>query len=641
MPKTRGDVKTNRVQALGEIAQEFVRDIGKTDVRYNRFRNYLPIPKLMKDGEFFSTEKRVKSIFGANRSSKTTACAFEAVMLYTGIIPECMKGVYAQEDKLRALTQGPGKRARYVRIIVMDYSEHWPMTIEPMLTSPDFGMLPESWSSDYDPQTHMFHGPDGSILDIYSADPSERDEEGKGERKLRGPRIDHTWIDEINREGVYTESAARPAAHADSPGTLSLSFCPQEGVGSWTTDTFVRARYYQKGSDWAELPEAKKNQDVYAINVAMRDNPSISDEECARQKRLYKEWEWPYRVDGWPTHRTSNVYFCMEDLVKWEDEPRYSPGVPVQIIEDKIDPESGVFEGHMNVIEDEGLIQPGAILDERKTPIWRIWEEAIEGEKYVLAGDIAEGNPKSDPQSVSVWKCTDKLLPVQVAQLHIVEMKAGEVANQCGCMANIYGACLLIPEQNNTGGGQFIQQARHYPNLYRRRSKDDTATTEVTEKLGWHTDKFNKGPMLANAYRMLATMAAVRLPNGEDEEGKPLFKNHCPFNSRISLLEFESYEERLKRDAKTDVATVIWGARMGAHDDAVMEAVIAFQIINYEYNQILPCKLKPKVVHPTTDEHYLGQKQGITPKAFSNYKKQPKMSTLRKQSGAGNGRGGN
>ena len=635
MSKNRGDVKNSRVQSLGEMAQEFVTDLGKKDVRYNRFMNYVPIPKLMEPGEFFSSKKPILAVWGANRSTKTTAAAYMAVMIYTGIVPPAMQGVYAWEDKLKALASGPNKRARHVRIIVMDYSEHWPMTIEPMLTSHDFGMLPESWS-EFDSQTHIFHGPDGSQLDIYSADPSEKDEEGHGERKLRGPRIDLTWIDEINREGVYTESAARPAAHADSPGTLALSFCPQEGEGSWTTKTFVSARYYKQGDIWVEKPAAEINPRIYSVHVSMKDNPSITAEAYAHQQAIYKPWERVYRVDGWPSNRATNAYFCMEHLVKWENEVRYSPGIPVQIIEGNVDSETGDFEGSLNVIQDESLIQKDAMFDESKFPIWRVWEAPREGEKYVLSADLAEGNEKSDPQAASVWKCTDQVNPVQVAQLHIVQMKPGDVANQCCCMANIFGGCLLIPEQDNTCGGQFIQQARHYENLYRRQSKEDTEIQRETEKLGWHTDRFNKGPMLANAYKMLAKMAAVRKLE-QDEEGNDILRNHCPFNSRISLLEFESYEEKLKRDAKTELATVIWGARQGAKDDAVMEAVIAFRVIALEYDKILACKLKPKVIHSSQDEHYLGKTQAKLPKAFSNWKKQTKLSDLRKQAGVNNG----
>ena len=636
MPKARGDMKAGRPKSMGEIAQNFARSIGKQDDRYNRFWNYRPIDKFMKEGEFFSTEKRIKAPFGANRSTKTTVCAFEAVMIYTGVIPPAVQGIYAQEAKLRALTSGPGKRARYVRIIVMDYSEHWPMTIEPMLTSKDFGMLPETWS-DYEPSTHMFHGPDGSIMDVYSADPNERDEDEAGERKLRGSRIDLTWIDEINRYSVFAESRVRPAAHPDSPGLITLSFCPQEGRNSWTTTSIVEARYELKGGVYVEKPVERQDPDVYSVNVSMKDNPSISQEEYERQKRGFKDWEWPYRVDGWPTNRTSNVYFCMDDLVKWEEGERYSPGIPVQVEEIEASTDTGKFVGKIVPIENESLIQKDGILDEAKFPIWRVWEAARDGEKYILTADISEGNQKSDPHSASIWKATDPLLMVQVAQLHMTLIKPGSFATQCCCMANVYGDCLIVPEQNNTGGGMFLQQALHYKNLYRRQKKVDTETREETEKLGWHTDRYNKGPMLDNAYRMLGKMAAVRLPDGEDENGKTIFKNHCPFKSRATILEFEGYEERLKRDPKTEIAKTEWGARLGSHDDTVIEACIAFQIVSNEFFKLSACKLSSRMVHNRKDEHYLGEKQGETPRPFSKYQKQQKLGNLRTMGGASNG----
>lgn len=552
----------------------------------------------------------------SHNSTKTTACLFETVMIYTGIIPPSMQGKYVHEEKLKALTMGPNRRSRYVRIVVMDYAEHWPLTIEPMLTNPEFGMLPEAWST-FERESHLFRGPDGSILDIFSSNPAEKVDE----RKLRGPRIDLTWIDEINKEGVYTESIARPAAHADSPGLVTLSYCPQEGYECWTFQTCFKACYEKKGNITVRKKPEDCHPDIYSIQLSMKDNPSITPEAYESQKRRYRPWEIAFRVDGEYSNRTANPYFFIDHLVAWEDEERYSPGLPVVVKEVEADPENGVFVGLMGAI-DEDQAFPGEEYDERHYPVWRVWETAREGEKYVMTADTAEGNPKSDPSDVSIWKATDPERPLQVAQLHMIEIKPGNLAIQACCMAHVYGNCLLVPEINNTAGGIFIDRARNYENLYKRITFDKQ-TEQETEKIGWMTNRYTKGPMLDDSYKMLMNMA---ITFGEDG------RNWCPFSSRVTLQEFMAYEECIERD-KDGVAKTIWRAKKGEHDDTVISSAIGFRIIKHEIDKLSTCKLPKEMLVKQVNEHYLGKEDEKEVRAFSKWKPQKSLNSLRRQHG--------
>jgi len=632
MPKKPGDMKQGSPPSLGEITQDFAGSLDQRDPRFKYFWEYDLLPKVTApqstgDLGWMQSEPRVKALFGSNRSRKSTICCLLAVTMYTGIIPPCLRGVLSWEKELEAMLTGPMARPRHVRIVVMDYSEHWPMVIEPMLTGPDYGMLPEPWSN-FDKASHIFQGPDGSLLDIYSSDPTEKKEHG--DPKMRGAHIDLTWVDEINREDLYTESVVRGAAKSDMPWQFLFSYCPQEGFSCWTFEKFFQACYVMKGNQPRRLPAAECHTNIASLHLSMRDNPDISEAEIERQKTLLKPWQWAYRVDGWYSNRAEDPYFDIETLLTWEEEDRTSPGVPVQVLEDEVNSDTGVFIGHMKKMLEKDVMK-GAIYDEAEVPIWRVWEWPKDDEKYVLSADCADGNPKSDPQSASVWKCTDKNRPKQVAQVHIVRLKPGALAVQCGCMSYIYGNCLVVPECNNTAGGTFTDRLRNHPNLYRRITID-RETEEQTTKLGWRTDAGSKGPMLETTYTALAHMSRDLTSLGVGEDGEEKFQNWCPFNSRITLQEFISYEEKLVR--KPDgTSKIVWAGKRGTRDDCVIDASIGLRVIRHEYGKISACKFPKAVAHSLPNEHHLGQKRDKPPRAFSKWKRRTPLNVLRRNHG--------
>lgn len=511
-------------------------------------------------------------------STKTWGTTFETIMIYTGLIPPSMQGVYAHEDELRRISQGIHKRPRHCRIIVQSMN-HFADTIEPILTG-STGLLPEAWS-DYDKSLHMFRGPDGSFLEIMPIDPREKIA-SKTANTLRGGDIDHTQIDEITAEPAYTESSVRAAAKRDGPRTVSLAYCPQEGFDCWTYRTFYEACYEVKAKKTARKPPERCHSEVYSIQVSMKDNPSITRESLESQIRRLRDWEVAFRVHGEYSQRAANPFFDMETLVEWELENRCSDGTPCRMIKKRVNHDRGVFQAQM-LQADEGTF------DEAKEPIWRVWEWPRDEEKYVVVMDAAEGNPDSDPNAIGVWRCTEPSMPKEVAQLRMRRIKPGLAALQAAFASNVYGGggnryALVVPERNTTAGGIVVDRIRHHKSMYKR-VKTEKQQNEQTEVVGWSTNGHTKGPMLDDAYEMLGEMASMKI---ETKEGE--FRNYCPVSSSITLQELQAYEERL-RTRKDGVKVFEWGARAGAHDDTVMQMMIAFRIIKNEYQKIKPCKM--------------------------------------------------
>jgi hypothetical protein len=540
-------------QSIGEIALEFARDINRPDLRFHQFWNYKPIPALM---DWFASPRKTKAIIGSPKSTKTWAATFESIMVYTGMIPPSLQGIYPHKI--------PTNRPRHVRIIVMSYATHWPETLRPILLGdPEHGghgMLPEQWS-DWNEKEHMFTGPDGSYLSILSANP---DEVGFP-RHVRSAEIDHTQIDDLNTREVWQESLSRGVSLPDGPKTVSLNFVPQEGFQCWTYESIFKACF--DPATGRKLPVEKQNESIYVAQIGVDDNPSISIEEKTNLRNSMQPWELPYRYYGKYSDMAANPYFHRESLELWAKSPLVTEGVPCEVIEKVVDVERGEFQGELRILKDSAI-------DNEKQHVWRVWEMPEAGQKYVLSVDISDGMMLSDPQAASVWKCTDPHKPVQVAQLRKKGIMPGDYAQQACCMGNIYGDCLLIPESVAFAAGTFIDRCRNYRNNYKRLTAMEKEREAPTEKIGFSTNKSTKPLILENAYRMIQEMAMT---------------GHCPIRSATTLAELFSFERRIMK-GRSNNAFIDYGAKKGLHDDTVMELAIGWRIIAHEGHKITACR---------------------------------------------------
>ena len=357
MPKAKGNIKANRPPTMAELTAGLAESVKKKDPRYEFFYKYAFPPAAI---PFFKSPKKTKVLAGANRSRKSSYALVESVMIYTGIIPEELKGVYAHERELLDISPGGRHhRPRLVRIVVMDFTKHWPTVIRRMLlgdpSKNEVGLLPEAWS-DWNEKEHLFEGPDGSILDIFAADPSQMKADT---RNLRGASVDHTMIDEINTESVYTESLVRGSQLNDGPRTVTCAYCPQEGYDCWHYDLFYKAGYDPVTKK--PLPEEKRNPSIYYQQISMRDNPSISEEQIQHLINSMRPWEVAYRVHGEYSYRGENPYFQIETLVKWE---AYTTAGKTYLVDEEVaDPDTGEFKGKLSAI-DPSMTMQGAKYDE-------------------------------------------------------------------------------------------------------------------------------------------------------------------------------------------------------------------------------------------------------------------------------------
>ena len=522
------------------------------DPRFKRFWKFEPFPKVK---TWFERTTRTNVLVGANKSGKTTTSIMKAICVFTGLVPPAVAKCWPGAAFI------PLDRPRRVRIIVQDYSKHWPETIRPLLLDDDaWGMLPKTWAQNYNDTEHIFYGPDGSLLSIMAISPKDTDEV-KIAMTLRGPLIDHTYIDELQKRIVFTESLVRSATLRDGPHSVDLGFCPQEGY-DWTFEDIYKTGYDSKTDE--ELPEEVRPADINVMRIGMKDNPSISSEEIDAFVRSLKPHEIAYRVEGKYSARAGDPYFDIDRLTKWKTSGCIRPGVPHIVIQKHCDVEAGEFNGKL-------VSMPSAV--DRTTPVWEVWEKPRAGEYYLMTVDTAEGHKHSDANVCDVWRCSksgkiDVNHPVQVAQLRIVQMKPGEFIEECLCVATIYGEIMVAYEVNNTSGGTVRDRSRNYPNLYRRRSVK-TEIEDDTDLLGWWTDGVAKAAALEECYHMMQNWNVV-----ED----------CGLRSVSTCEELMAYQELIERDPKTHASKRVFASLPGVHDDTITTLFIMAYVLRFQHD---------------------------------------------------------
>jgi len=535
---------------------------GEGDPRFQRFWNYKPTPKIC---DWLAKSKKVNVLVGANKSMKTTMGVLKAIVVYTGIVPPAMRKAWVHSDLL------PINRPRHVRIIVQNYSKHWPETIRPLLLDDEaWGMLPKTWAQNYNPEEHTFYGPDGSYLSIISVDPHQSSKD-RIASILRGPIMDHTYIDELNAREVYTESLTRNATAPDGPATVDLGFCPQEGY-DWTYEDLYLTGYHRSDE---KKPEDECNPTINVLRVGMKDNPSVSQAAVDAYINTLKPWEVAYRVYGKYSRRAGDPFYDVATLDKWKQQGKFSDGEPYCLINKKIDVEEGTFDAR--------IVKADPMADEEIENVWRFWEQPKNGEYYMMVIDSAEGHKDGDWNNADIWRCShdgqiDINFPVQVAQFHKQLIKPGDFIEECCCMANRWGEILLVYEVNNTSGGVVRDRSRNYPNLYTRLS-EKKEIQDQTRYLGWYSDVMSKPAALEESYALMRMW-------DDDSVG---------LRSNTSVDEMLSYEERIERNDITQKGKRVFGpVGTGLHDDTVSTFYIMSYVLRFQKEFLTESDLSDK-----------------------------------------------
>jgi len=600
---------------IGQIFDNMAKDLQKPTPRFNAFWNYKPIPLYMGESSFstvsetgyFRTKKKVRVICAGNRSVKTWTSLLELIMVFTGIVPPSLQGIYPWEQTLKdCLPGGKHPRARRCRIIVQNYTTHWPTVIKPILLggeqSIDTGLLPEGWD-EYDKETHIFTGPDGSILHIFSADPRENVDPVF----LRGGQFDMTVIDEPNTQAVFEESIARIIAVPHGLGFVTIEYCPQDGFESWHYKQLYKAGYNPE--TYEPLPPDEADPHIFVQVATPMDNPSVTEEGLQALKATCRPWEIDARVYGRYSAMGENAFFPVEILSKWQVVPDLNaPYEYAQCDVSEVDADEADFEPKVEfMLKTEG----DKIYEKQLAPLWKVWHKPQDKKRYVLTADCSAGRRDSDYQASDIWDATDYAKPFQVAQFRMQACTILDFAYQCAMIGTYYGEILIAPEAN-TYGEAFIQAIRNYGNMYVRAQISSRIENPDEKKYGWSSNIHSKLNMLENLYEFINKSYSI---------------NHVPFRSIHTVNELISYQEKIRND-HYGATKREWGAKSGMHDDTVTTCGIAAWIIRKEYEKINIVRLNKDKKKINVDLHAQRMKQSTQENRCYNGMLQHKKKSL-------------
>ena len=207
----------------------------------------------------------------------------------------------------------------------------------------------------------------------------------------------------------------------------------------------------------------------------------------------------------------------------------------------------------------------------------KVWGHPIPGREYVLGADVAEGLATGD---FSVAEVVDTSTMETVARWrgHIDPDKFGEII---GSLGTLYNYALVGVEVNNHGL-TTIQKLRDtfYTNLFKRDKGYDEDFEEPTSNLGWKTDMRTKRLMIDDLIRII-----------RERRNKDLDKVFI--NEAFAFV----------RDERGRM-----GAEEGEHDDTVMAKAIAFQLFQWDENDIKGLTIhKPKKALANKRKHRSGK----------------------------------
>lgn len=224
-----------------------------------------------------------------------------------------------------------------------------------------------------------------------------------------------------------------------------------------------------------------------------------------------------------------------------------------------------------------------------KNPVTRkwqdllVWEEPMDGFRYVIGCDPSEGTGNDN----SVIEVFNAYTGEQVAEFASNRVQPDILAGYLMEIGKWYNNALIVLEINGSAGGTVLNCLRgKYINMYRRESFDKH-TKEYSESLGWKTTGTSK-PILVRE-----TEERVR-------------------NESI-LINSEDAIKEMKTFVQTDeVNKQGFGAEGSNKDDRVIAIGLAVQGL-----KAIPKQAKPKTVAQIRLEEYI-KKHGIVPEVFED-----------------------
>lgn len=190
-----------------------------------------------------------------------------------------------------------------------------------------------------------------------------------------------------------------------------------------------------------------------------------------------------------------------------------------------------------------------------------IWEQPLQGFRYVVGVDSAEGNGNDN----AVIEVLNAYTGEQAAEFASNDIAPGDLGDLSVRVAKKYNNALIVPEINNTGVSTVDRIKRKYVNVYMREVMDKR-TRQTSQSVGWRTTGVSKPKLVVDLEE------AVR-----DE--------FISINSEEAVKECQTF-------VKTDEpGKQGYGAEGTKKDDRVMALGLAYQGIKF-----LPKQKPPKNV---------------------------------------------
>jgi hypothetical protein len=204
-------------------------------------------------------------------------------------------------------------------------------------------------------------------------------------------------------------------------------------------------------------------------------------------------------------------------------------------------------------------LTPNENLERGKDVYFEVYEPAIRGHRYALAGDTSAGEEASNPGALLVVDLDD--YNAVVAVLH-GRVPPEELADYIEFVATYYNFAIAAPERNNTGYAVLAPLTKNYPNIFQQH-RLKAGFWDQTSNLGWSTDQATRPYMVSLGRRVLSAYSQDIETLAKLIRSKHLLQQMFTFT-----------HDHLNRGKAA--------AKVGAEDDLVMAWLIALCVAHVE-----------------------------------------------------------
>jgi phage terminase large subunit-like protein len=344
----------------------------------------------------------------------------------------------------------------------------------------------------------------GSIITFKSVD--------SGTSRFAGAAKRWISFDEEPPKEIWNECLARIGAGQGLDVWLAMTPIFEDGRGRRIGMTWTYKDLYLK----------RDGVRIFAITASLDDNPYLTDEQKAEQKKKYFGTEYDIRIKGEFKLISGSMVFDPDAVQFFHS----------QAIELKY---RGFLIPHSNGYKYNFKESPTGNL--------KIWKHPVQGRKYFIGADVGLGVGQ-DPSCAIVFD--DDLN--QVAELH-GQIPPDLLAKELISLGNYFNSAWVGIEANSFGIATINEIKKKYQKLYFNYKVDERSDIK-TKRLGWWTDSKSKPIMIS-------------------EFSKVLREKVCDVRSKELIEELMTYVIDDSNSANAEI---------GCNDDRVIASMIAYQV---------------------------------------------------------------